>query len=266
MRRLLGFSSITLFSLLAACTVSELTTPGQTPTGTGTGSGTDVGGGAAVDPDAPDAAPMPEVVPPSFALTAVTPGAELELGSRSELELSVSSQNFAGPVTLSAANMAEGWTVSFDPAVIEVPLDGVATATLIVETATDAEAATRIVEVRADGAPGPSVVNVQLDVANQVIIPITGGTGAGAHSFPDRTAIRVGTTVIFRNDDGAEHRIHAGADDEGLPHQEGSMKQGESYVATITAEGSFRYYCHEHEVGAGVGRIVATNPVAPATP
>ncbi|MCG8421308.1 MAG: plastocyanin/azurin family copper-binding protein [Proteobacteria bacterium] len=192
--------------------------------------------------------------------------ASLTLGNSADFEISLQSQNFAGPVTLAVANVPSSWEAAFTPEVVSLQKDGSATATLSVVVPTNAEAMSAQIDLQASAAPGQRQGQITVDVANQLIIDITDGTGGNLHPFPPTVEVRSGATVIFQNSDGTpgeEHRIHADADRAGFPHQPGSMSQGQNYTVEITVAGTYDYYCHEHEKDAGLGQIVIVDP-APA--
>ena len=248
LRSLIGL--VSLLIVVPACTVGDVSGPG--------------GGGGSLDAgadDSGDAAPNgPDPTPANFTLALTPPSVDTTLGTEVELSVVLSSINFAGPATLTAIGVPDSWSIAFDPPVVSLSLDGVATATMMVTVPTNAEATIGQIQVEAAAAPGQRAALASVNVANQVIVRVPTGTGAGAHPFPAPLEIRLGAQVTIANDDPALHRIHSDNNSEGFPHQDDEMGAGGAYSFTITQPGSYNYYCHIHDVGAGVGRIVVSNP------
>jgi plastocyanin len=239
-----------LLWVAASCTVGDL----SGPSGGGNEGGADAGsgGGDDLEPGGPDAAP------PTYAVTMSPDSVDLTLGTVAELSVTLSSDRFAGAVSLSAQGVPESWLVSFEPApVVALGADEIRVVTVRVEVPTDAT-----VTVQADAAAGQHLVSAAVDVANELVIPIGEGTAAGDHPFPGTSQIRLGASVRFVNLDQTRHRIHSDSGNAGFPHEPSpgmdpalEGEQGGSYAVTIDRTGGFNYYCHEHQVGSGVGRI-----------
>ena len=234
---------------LSACDVGELSDPGGGAGGADAGSDT-----ADASPNAPDA------IPPNYTLSVTPPSVETTLGTEQVFTVELSSINFAGPATLAAAGAPDSWVVAFDPPVVNVQLDGVATAAMTVTVPTNAEAMNAQLQVEAVAAPGQRSTLATVNVANEVIVSLPAGVGANAHPFPAPLQIRLGAQVTIANEDGVLHRIHSDNGNEGFSHQDDDMSQGQAYSFTITQAGSYNYYCHIHDVAAGVGRIETSNP------
>ncbi|MEM9490000.1 MAG: hypothetical protein AAGC55_12710 [Myxococcota bacterium] len=217
------------------------------------------------DPSNPGTPNDPAPLPPEYTLSVTSEQvAALTLGNTASFELTLLSERFAGPVTLTVPDLPSSWEVEFLPSdFVDVPLDGTVTVTMNVVVATSAEAKTTDLIVRASAEPGEREAVVNLAVENRLIIDIEDGVGEGTHTFPSLAEIRLGATVELRNSDStSNHRIHAGDGDVGFEHQPDNMGAGESYVVNITATGRFNYYCHIHEVGAGVGQLRVIEPPA----
>ncbi|HUH00444.1 MAG TPA: hypothetical protein VML75_00535 [Kofleriaceae bacterium] len=241
-------------SALPACGVGEIGGPG--------GGGGDPTGGPDAGPgqNAADAAPnAPDAAPPDYSMTVIPTGATtLTLGTATAFQIALVSERFVGPVELSVTGAPGSWNVRFEPSATAVlAYDGTATIDLIVEVPTNGDAGEIALSVDALAAPGVRSQPAALVVSNELIVDIAAGTGSGTHAFPSRSDINVGTVVTIRNSDTTAHRIHSNNDDQGFPHQPDDMGQGESYSVTITGTGELNYYCHVHEVVAGVGQLRA---------
>jgi len=246
LRSLIGL----LLIVVPGCTVGDVSGPAGG--GSSPDAGADNGGDAA--PNGPDATPA------NFTLALAPPSIDTTLGTEVELSVVLSSINFAGSATLGAIGVPDSWSVAFDPPVVSLSLDGVATAIMRVTVPTNAAATTGQIQVEAAAAPGQRAAVASVAVANQVLVRLPTGTAGGAHPFPAPLEIRLGAQVTIANEDPELHRIHSDNSSEGFPHQEGEMGAGGEYSFTITQPGSYNYYCHIHDVGAGVGRIVVSSP------
>lgn len=240
--------------LAAGCTVGDLS--GGTPD---PGSGPDAGPG---DQPQADAAPnAPDAAPPDYALTLAPSTAAIELGQEYVFTVSLSSERFAGPVTLAATGAPDSWNVTFAPSeTIDLPLDGSAIATMTVQVPSDAEAAIADVVLTATADPGERSATGAVTVANQLTVAIADGVADGQHAFPGLATVRLGAAIRILNTDGTAHRIHSNNDNAGFPHQEDTMATGEAYEFTLNRTGQFDYYCHVHDVQAGVGAFRVIDP------
>jgi plastocyanin len=240
--------------LALGCSPGEITGPGGSGPGGNDNPGVDAGSDDPVDPPpgAPDAAP------PDYSLSIGTPTTQTILGTTSEIEVVLQSDNFQGTVALTAADVPATWEVSFSPAIVSMPRNGSATTTMQVTIPSNGIAGTNVLTVNASGAPGIRTGTATLEVANEVVVTLAPGTGQDQHNFPEPLEINLGTKVTIANADTTAHRIHSGNDDAGFPHQPSNMGEGEGYSFTLTRSGSFNYYCHVHDVAAGVGRIVVS--------
>lgn len=240
-------------SSLPACGVGEIGGPGG---GGNQNGGPDAGPGQ----NAADAAPnAPDAAPPDYSMTVTPTGATtLTLGTATAFQIALTSERFVGPVELALTGAPESWNVRFEPsATATLAYDGTAVVDLIIEIPSNGEAGEIALAIDAVAAPGLRTQATALSVANELIIDIAAGTGSGAHPFPSRVDINVGTSVSIRNSDGTAHRIHSDNGNEGFPHQPDNMGQGEAYTFTVTGTGELNYYCHIHEVVAGVGQLAA---------
>lgn len=251
--RPLAAALVLSLSSLPACGVGEIGGPGGGGDQTG---GPDAGPGQ----NAADAAPnAPDAAPPDYSMTVIPTGAtNLTLGTATAFQIALTSERFVGPVELSLTGAPESWNVRFEPsATATLAYDGTATVDLIVEIPTNADPGEIALSVDALATPGTRSQPAALVVTNELIVDIAAGTGSGAHAFPSRSDIKVGTVVTIQNSDDTAHRIHSNNDEQGFPHQPDEMAQGESYSVTITGAGELNYYCHVHEVVAGVGQLAA---------
>ena len=232
----------------------------------------DITGGGVDDPDpqpgSPDAGstvdPADAAPPPDYAITVSPPLGAIKLAESTEFTVAVQPEHgFTGDVTLTVTGALPSWQVEFLPSpVISVGAGGVATATIKVTVPSDGEVAAdgtgiSTLTVQAEAAPGPRSQDVSVNVENLFVVSIPNGTGGNAvHPFPGTARIRMGAAFSILNADGTPHRIHSDSGGAGFPHQDALMSQGEAYTVNITSTGDYRYYCHAHGEGTGVGRIV----------
>jgi plastocyanin len=261
MTRLLSLPLISLaISGLVGCTPGEIG-PGSGPGGGGGGG--DDGPDAGVSQNAPDAEPAaPDAAPPDYAMSVgPTAGVDLALGQVAELEVTLTSERYDGPVSLAVAGAPASWNITYPEGdTVDLAYDGTATATIQIELPSNGEALSSVLQVTANAGPGERIGTVPVTAINELTVVISDGTADGQHNFPSAAEIRLGAAVKILNADGTLHRIHSDNGNAGFPHQDGEMSQGESYSFTIDQTGQFNYYCHEHNVGAGVGSFVVVNP------
>jgi hypothetical protein len=227
-------------SLVAACTVGEITGPGA---------GDDVGD----DDVGPDGG---EAGPPDFAISMSPPQVATRLGTENRYSVTLASSDFTGPVSLIATGVPEGWSARFEPSAVTLPMNGGVTVQLVVDVPSTAIAENVTLGVDASAAPGLRQASAQLQVANEYLLEIAAGAGEGAHGLPGRIDLALGATLRIRNGDATTlHRIHSDGGP-GFPHQEVSMGVGEEYAVTPGDVGQYVFYCHDHGVGTGVTDLV----------
>lgn len=74
---------------------------------------------------------------------------------------------------------------------------------------------------------------------------------------PSRLEIPVGTTVVWRNQDGADHTVTAGTPEtKDARFASPLFNQGEEYTFTFTEAGEFPYFCQRHPAMRGVIVVV----------
>ena len=249
-----GFLSVGV--LLAGCVVGDLNAPNPTP---------DDDKDNIVDDktdDNDDPIIGDDGVVQDYSVTLGQTPSTLTLGTELQMQITVSSTNYAGTVELAPQGVPESWNVRLEPsATVTLEQNGTAEATMVIEIPTTASAETATVSVQSSSELGQRTASTELTVENTLVIPIDQGTNDGAHKFTE-VALRVGTQVTFVNYDGIPHRIHAGAERAGFPHQSGMMlpaeqpgSEGGSYSVTITEAGNFGFYCHFHGRGSDQGRL-----------
>ena len=249
-------TAIAFALLLPACMVTgEIEGVGDDPGGDGTGGGNGGGGGGGDgdgDGTGSGSGDGTEVTP---RITASVDKSTIatELGKTESLALTINSvDGFAGPVSITplvmdGATALTGWTVTAEPASVDLAAGGSANVTLAVTVPTDAASLAPTLKLDLGSTAEPVSVESTLTVANQYTITIPAGTGTGApHAglpAPNATLrLRMGAKVIFHNSDTTTHRIHANG---GIDHQANDLTPGTDYVATPTD--SATWYCHSHE-------------------
>ncbi len=230
--------------LLPACTVGEI---GDLGGGDDTSSGDDI------SEVGPDAAPAESH---DFTMAMTPPTITTTLGTTSHFTLTLTSDNFTGPVTLALTGVPSGWTPTITPANPIVPLDGMVTVDVAIAQPQTMAGATATIGVSASAAGiAPKTGQSTLTVTNDYIVTIPAGTGTGSHSLPGTLNLVLGATLHIKNGDTTLHRIHSDGG-LGFPHQDTDMAQGEEYTVTPGEVSSYSFYCHDHGVGTGVTNLL----------
>ena len=248
-------SLLSLLLALGACDVGTLGPGGGNP-----------GPGGGSNPESPDAQPAPgtpDAAPPDFAVSVTSSTNATTLGTEVHYQVMVAGfHNMTGDVALTTMGVPASWQSTLTPSTVTLDANGVGTADLKLVIPTDAKDLTATVGVSASGSAithTASAANA-LTVANEVIVTITDGTGAGVHPFPARIDINVGTKLRVMDADNAKpHRIHSDATaGDGFAHQDNDMTVGQEYDVTPTQGGGtqYRWYCHDHGQGTGVVNLV----------
>lgn len=73
-------------------------------------------------------------------------------------------------------------------------------------------------------------------------------------SFPTTTTIKVGTTVVWNNNDAMAHTVTS---DDGSSFSSGNLASGASYSFQAKTAGSFPYHCNYH---TGMRGTLVVNP------
>jgi hypothetical protein len=195
---------------------------------------------------------------PDFSV-AVGSAAATTLGSETSFDVTLTSSNFAGPVTLAVSGAPASWTVTIPGNPVTLTSNGNAIVTVTVSIPTDGDPAPAglALTVDATGTPGTHGGNTAVTVANEVLIPIASGTDVGQHwgALAGTTiTIKVGTTITVRNDDATIHRVHYNSGVTGLAHEQTDLATGDSYSQTAAGSGTTVLSCHDHG-HATVGEI-----------
>jgi hypothetical protein len=225
----------TLLSLLApfafaACGVGTLSGP--------TGGGDDMMGGDDDIVAAADATPI--TVEYSLAVTPAI--GEINLGEQMSFTATVSSENFAGPVTLDLAGALADWDVTYEPfQTLSLAENQSIDVIVTVTVPTNGTAGAGALAFNLDGELGTRNANSTMTVADRVRIAIIPGNGGGLPLLDVNgdVPVRVGTELVIANEDTSPHRIHSD------PHQGAPMNQGESYIMYINDPGRVDTYCHD---------------------
>lgn len=185
----------------------------------------------------------------------VTPAlGEIELGQQVSFTAEISSENFAGPVTLDLVGALDTWEVLYTPSqTIDLAANQTASVVVSLQVPTNGVAGTGALTFALSGELGTRAGNAQMNVANQITFAIPAGAGEGNHNMAGAMLVREGTNLIWTNNDTIEHQIHSS------PHGD-SFGPGASY--SFAAElGTEEAYCHDHAGGSGTLTImVEENP------
>jgi hypothetical protein len=183
------------------------------------------------------------------------------LGTETSIEADLEATGgFAGPVTLTLTGAPPTWNVAVPGAPIDLATNGTAFVTIVVTIPPNGATAPtgQTLTVHATAASISSTGSTSLVVANEFIVPIALGTGAGAHwgALAGTTIhLNVGVTLSIRNDDTIPHRVHTNGGIVGFPHQQSDLLQGDSFVNVLGA-GSDYFSCHDHGDDAGIVNLV----------
>lgn len=190
-----------------------------------------------------DAAPPPV----DYTITIPPELAEIELGGQWSYVATVSSESFAGPLTLSLVGALPTWDVSYSPAeTIDLANDQSVEVIMTVTIPTDGEAGAAALAFTVDGELGSRSATGNINVADRVTLGIPDGTGGDGNHFGGVVKVRAGTEIVILNRDTTVHRIHA------KPHQDVGMEQGDSYILNYDRAGTESAYCHIHGPNTGV--------------
>jgi plastocyanin len=243
-----------LVGLLAGCGIGEITGPGSSD---------DPDGGAAGDDDDDDdddvVDPGADAAVADYLLSVDPLAASTTLNTTTAFTVSVESQHFAGPVSLTATGLPASWQVTFSPsATVNLVEDGAVTVTMTVIVPSNGAATVGALAIGASAAPGARSAGASLTVDDVLVMAIAPGTGDGPHAWPPTLDVNVGTTIRFSNGDSAVHQVHSDNGGAGFPHGD-PLGPGDSAEVTITTDGELPYYCHEHNQ-AGLFRFLASDP------
>jgi hypothetical protein len=190
---------------------------------------------------------------PDFSVTADT-AAATTLGTQVTIHVHLASTGVSGPVTLTLTGADSTWTVTPPALPVNLTANGQASADVMVTIPSDGNAAPTGTTLTVDAVTGTHdhTATSLVTVANQFIIPIRlGATVGGTHwgvPSADTIRLRIGTQVLFRDDDSSGHIIHANPANIGLAHQGTSSPifQGGTYAQSVTLSGLDRVTCHSH--------------------
>ena len=197
------------------------------------------------------------VTAPGIAVSASPAGRSVILGTQHRLLIKLRSCGYAGPVTLSVNGTAASWSTTLDPPMLALASNASAESALSIQIPTDGDAGAFVLQVSAQGSGTTGSASANLDVLKQVIVPFADGTGGGDHNFPAMLIVKLGTTVRFVNYDSTSvHQIHAAYPNQGFPHGSSDIPFGGEFDVTPTVPGMYDYYCHDHMVAAGSGKVL----------
>lgn len=194
--------------------------------------------------------------PGTVSISLSPPSTNTTLGTTLHLMATITSNGYAGNVTLNAFGGPADWEYTFPPS-ISLTVGEVEVVTVDLTIDSNGSAATGGTNVTVSAAAtGQSAVGdtSNITVANEYVIQMGNGVGAGTHwtGVPFILNLRNGTTLRIVNNDTVSHQIHTGGGIVGLPHQAAAMAPGGSYVGTIGSTGTDTIYCHIHSPSSGM--------------
>ncbi|AKU99172.1 hypothetical protein AKJ09_05836 [Labilithrix luteola] len=193
----------------------------------------------------PDSGEDAEAAPaPDFTIAMNPPSITTTLGTVSHYTITLTSAGFSGPVSLVASGLPTGWTATFTPDIPTLDANKTVTVDVKVDVPIPVSGFNATLQVTAKAASLEHSASSLLNVASKYVLTIANGAGGGNHGFPTNLRIKVGTTLVVRNEDTTAHQMHYSAP---FAHQSAPMGQGEEYAQTATATAtSVETYCHSH--------------------
>lgn len=188
---------------------------------------------------------------PDFTVSAST-AAAATLATVANFNVTVASTGAAGTVGLVVTGAPASWVVGLPSTAPVLASNGsvAVPVTVTIPSNGDAAASGRTLTIAATVGSTQHTATSVVTVANEFLVPIALGTGAGSHwpSVSGKTFIlNVGTTVTFRNDDTTSHEIHSDGN-AGIAHESPpGLSNGESFSQTVTASGTAHLSCHTHD-------------------
>lgn len=241
MRSLLA-SVVLGLSFVAACSVGD----------SGTGPGPDPGGDdVQTQPDANTTqTPVPRVD-----LSVDKPAVTTDLNVDNTIVVTATgAMGFAGDVTLTAAvsdssgTALNGWT-TLATSTITLATDGTGTADLKLKIPPNAPTLTGTIKISATSTAAASETSVAV-TANPVVIVKISENGAGQCAYPaypvnSPLRVKAGRMLKIVNNTTKLMTVHVDPGISGLPHESGTISNGQSYNGTLMSAGDAgNFYCH----------------------
>ncbi|HVX88764.1 MAG TPA: hypothetical protein VG940_07555 [Gemmatimonadales bacterium] len=189
---------------------------------------------------------------PDFTIAADT-AAPTTLGTASDVDVTLRSTGYAGPVTLAVLGLPASWSAALSDTTVDLPAGDSVTVSLTVTVPSNGAAAAggQSFSVQATGGALQHSAGTRLTVADEFVIHVLAGASAGAHwsATAHGPHLNVGTTLTIKNDDTTSHLIHSNITGLGFPHQEiagGGIPPGGTFSAALTSVGAGTIACHSH--------------------
>ncbi len=172
--------------------------------------------------------------------------------------------NLTASVVDAASNPIPGWTVTFDNATVNIPVDGGGQAIATLTVPSTNKGLSGMVKIDAASSLGTKQVTSMVTAANQITIPMTlNANGQCVYPPAGTINITVGSKLRFLNKAASNVTIHMAPEINGLEHQPnpGSAPNG-VYEQTVTGTpaDTIGWYCHAP--GPTVNNL-RLQPVAP---
>lgn len=236
---------------------------GSGPPGTGAGSSTGSGSGTS--------APAP---PPSLSVTPDDTAPKVDLLSSTSLNVAIPGSTYAGTLDLTITGLPSDVTATFDhPSVTLSPAGGAVKLTLstLSSTASGSVPFAIVATVgsgSSSGQPTSAPVTLTVKPVITINIPVNVDMMQGSTGNPDKMAfgdypIRIKApanfpvTINFHNLDSTPHEIHAEQQQQGFPHGNGLIGQGQDDMPRdVTQSGTYDWHLHDEGDATTVGEIV----------
>jgi cysteine-rich repeat protein len=195
---------------------------------------------------------------PKLNVTHDKPTVSTELNTETMITVTLTGQggfgeavNLTGTIVDAAGATVPGWTVTFNPATVNVPVDGTATAVATVKVPSVNQGLIGIVKINAASSLGTTTAaDSTFTALNQVSFDIRNNGAQCANDFSlTPVSVKVGTMVRFVNKfTTGLVTVHVqDGTASGVPHEpDPGHAPNTAYERTITAvgNGTFTWYCH----------------------
>ncbi len=189
---------------------------------------------------------------PDFTIAADT-AAPTTLGTASDVDVTLRSTGYTGPVTLTVLGLPASWSAALSDTTVDLPADDSVTVSLTVTVPSNGAPAAggQSFSIQATGGALQHSAGIRLTVADEFVIHLLAGASAGPHwsAGAHGAHLNVGTTLTIKNDDTTAHIIHSNISALGFPHQDlggGGIAPGGTFSAALTSVGSGTIACHTH--------------------
>ena len=99
-----------------------------------------------------------------------------------------------------------------------------------------------------------------VNAGTAVTIRSSGGAASGTYAYdPTPATVKVGQTVTWTNSSGTAHTVTA-VEGQQETFKSQTIRNGETYVASFSKPGTYKYFCSIHTIDSMSGTVVVTAP------